>query len=112
MPTFGKRVDGPQGRRRASRKPTLLCVGARTMAGSYSVMVTDVSATGAKLRGRNLPPVGSELLLTVGTAQHLARIAWSEKEKCGILFDNALSGPEIDYLKSEGSLSALMGSAA
>lgn len=112
MPSFGKRIDGPQGRRKASRKPTMLCVGARTMAGSYSILVTDVSVTGAKLRGRNLPPVGSELLLTVGTAQHLARIAWSENDTRGILFSNALDDSEIEYLKEEGSISALIGSTA
>ena len=109
MPSFGKRVDGPQGRRKATRKPTSLCVSASTVSGSYSVLVTDVSTTGAKLRGRNLPAAGNELLLRVGQAAHLARIAWVEQEYCGIHFEPDLNDAEVVHLKQEGHIANLIG---
>ncbi|HEV2594863.1 MAG TPA: hypothetical protein VGU01_06655 [Sphingomicrobium sp.] len=109
MPEFGKRVDVPGGRRRAIREEVLLGAAAITIDNSTSVIVEDVCRIGAKLRGRNLPPVGAQLLVKAGAMEILAAVAWMERDQCGITFELLLDDQGVDDLKEEGKWANLLG---
>lgn len=109
MPDFGKRVDGPGGRRRAVREQVLLAASAITLENSQSVVVEDICARGAKLCGRNLPPVGADMLVKAGAVEVMAAVAWHERDWCGITFETPLDSEGVRLLKQEGRLASLMG---
>ena len=112
MPNFGRRVDGPTGRRRAQREEVVLAASALTLGASRAVVVTDVSPTGAKLLGRKLPRVGADVLLTVGKVELFGTIAWLRHDECGIAFERPLDGETADHLKRDGRWAEVMGIAA
>jgi hypothetical protein len=87
MSCFGKRVDGPGGRRRASRSEVTILGSAVTLQGAKSVLVEDLCPTGAKLVGYDLPPPGTELLLRTDKLAVLGRVAWAASDYRGIVFE-------------------------
>lgn len=109
MPVFGRKVDVVGGRRREVREQVLLAASAITLENSQSVIVEDVCRKGAKLRGRNLPPIGTELLVKVGSVEVLAAIAWGNGDERGISFDLPLDAGGVTLLKREGRWANLMG---
>ena len=102
MPPFGTRVDVPGGRRRTRRQPVVLPAAAVAGGWSRPVILEDVCSTGARLRGRELPAHGAQMLLKVGVLDLMASVAWSEPDKCGITFDTPLDWRGVEQLKSEG----------
>lgn len=110
MRTFGKRIDGPTGRRKSLREEVVLAGSALTLEQSRPVVVTDVSAKGAKLIGRNLPvQEGTHVLLTFGNVELFAAVVWSGFDECGIEFDETLTSDQSDELKREGRWAKVMG---
>lgn len=109
MSNFGKRVDGPNGRRRSAREAVVLAGSAVAPGSSRSVVVTDVSPTGAKLQGRELPKTGADVMLTVGESEIFATIVWSSFDEAGITFDEQLSNDVVAHLKLEGHWGKVMG---
>ena len=87
MSSFGKRIDGPAGRRRISRRQIGVLGSAVTLNGSKSVIVEDICPSGARLVGRNLPDAGDEILLRTNNLAVLGRIAWAKQDERGIIFD-------------------------
>lgn len=87
MSNFGKRIDGPAGRRRAARRQVGVLGSAVTLHGSKSVVVEDICPNGAKLVGRRLPEAGKEVLLRTGELTILARVAWAKHDERGIAFE-------------------------
>jgi hypothetical protein len=106
---FGKRVDVPGGRRRIQREPVVLAAGAVMLDRSRSVVVEDVCSSGARLRGRDLPEQGQQLLLKVGPVDFLASVAWVRTEECGITFTPPLEPTGVIQLKEEGKLGRVLG---
>ncbi len=92
MLSFGKRIDGPTGRRRAARRQIGVLGSAVTLHGSKSVLVEDICPDGAKLVGRSLPQAGEEMLLRTNELVILARVAWVKDDERGIVFEE-LGGP-------------------
>jgi hypothetical protein len=109
MRTFGKRVDGLEGRRKAQREPVVLAGSAMTLGSSRAVIVTDVSPTGAKLVGRYLPKKGSNALISVGKVELFATVVWTAHDECGIAFESELTPDLADHLKREGRWAKVMG---
>ena len=109
MSTFGKRVDGRDGRRKSLRQKVLLAGSARTVGSSRAVVVTDVSTQGAKLLGRELPRESANVLVTVGNVDRFATVAWSGFDDCGIAFESPLTPELTDHLKREGRWAKVMG---
>ena len=109
MSNFGKRIDGPSGRRRNRREPVVLAASAMAPGTSRSVIVTDVSPTGAKLQGRELPGAGANVLVTVGEMELFASVAWTRFNECGITFEAQLSDEVMDHLKAEGRWAKVVG---
>lgn len=112
MPNFGRRIDGPTGRRRTQREEVVLAGSALTLGASRAVVVTDVSPSGAKLLGRKLPQVGTDVLLMVGSVELFGEIAWLGHDECGISFESPLGAELTDHLKRDGRWAKVMGISA
>ena len=93
MSIFGKRKGG--GRRSASRTPVPLIAVVTTLAESQSAIVVDVSSTGIRLHGADLPRKGEELFVNVEGVMAFGTVAWAADQQRGIEFDSPLcSGTE------------------
>jgi hypothetical protein len=109
MRSFGKRVDGVVGRRKALRDDVVLAASALSLESSTAVVVTDVSSKGAKLLGRDLPARGANVLITVGEVELFATVARSGLNECGVTFDSPIDSRLINQIKREGHWSKVMG---
>ena len=70
MVASGKSSGG--GRRTSTREVPPLMVLLTTNAKTYKTVLVDISATGARLRGDDFPPVGAELCVTVEQVKNFA----------------------------------------
>ena len=84
---FGKRIDGPSGRRGSVRRQVAVPGSIVTLVGSSSVLVEDLSPGGAKLIGRHLPPPGAEVLLRTNELAVLGRVTWAADDRRGLVFE-------------------------
>ena len=87
MARFGKRVDGPGGRRWLRRKWVRTTASAVFGDGATTVLIENLSLTGARLRGFGLPMLGSGVELQVGERSLSGRVAWAAGDQRGISFD-------------------------
>ena len=83
---FGKRVDGPAARRRATRSPVAIRGEVVTQSETIEVRLIDISKTGAKLHGAALPAGDQPVLVRIGPMEAYGTVAWSDGELCGIRF--------------------------
>ena len=97
---FGKREGG--GRRIAQRLPAKVPALILGLDSSEAAIVVDVSFTGAKLRGVNLPRADHDIWLKVGAVDVLATVVWSTGEHCGVTFDKPLNALQLHHLHDEG----------
>lgn len=88
MSSFGKRADGPSGRRWLKRKRVKIAAFVVSCGRSASVLIEDLSLTGAKIAGCDLLP-GMNVMLKVGERQLSGAIAWAAGEQSGVRFDFA-----------------------
>ncbi len=109
MPGFGKKIDGPTGRRRNVRQTVILAAAALTIDRSRTVLVEDVSSEGAKLRGRDLPGKGSQILFKLGQWEVFASVVWNGRDECGITFDEPLASESMSRLEREAHWGEVMG---
>ena len=79
----------------------VLAASALAIARSRSVVVTDVSLEGAQIGGRDLPPAGEDLMMLVGSLDAMGTVVWSEGDKCGVHFDEAIANETIAQIKRE-----------
>ena len=89
MASFGKRVDGPGGRRRIRRRPVTIPASASSLTGSSCIIIEDMCLTGARVLGRDLPREGSEILVRSGERAIVGRVAWAHEDRRGIVFNGA-----------------------
>lgn len=106
---FGKRIDGPGGRRRAQREPVLLAAAAHSLEESRSVLIEDVGPTGARLRSPQFRPAANQLLIRAGATEVLASVVWSRGDECGILFDEPLDTETLASLKKDAAWAVVVG---
>jgi len=97
MSDFGKCAGG--GRRSAARKTVPLVAVVTTLRESRSAILVDVSATGARLRGADLPNSAEELFLTVDGVVVFGTVAWEREHERGIEFDGPLEATDEARLK-------------
>lgn len=109
MQSFGKRIDGLEGRRKALRDKVVLAASALSIESSSAVVVTDVSSKGAKLLGRDLPQRAANVLISVGEVELFATVAWSGLNECGVTFDRPLDSQLIKQIKRDGHWTKVMG---
>jgi hypothetical protein len=98
---FGNRVDKPGGARRAVREGMMIRASVMTPTQTVGVDLIDVSKSGAKLRGDNLPAPGHEVLLLLGRLEAFGSVIWRDEDQCGVHFDVALSESALSIVQSE-----------
>lgn len=106
---YGRRFDGLSGRRSELRRTLVLAASAQAIDRSGSVVISDLSHQGAKLRGYNLPTCETELLITTGTVAVFATVLWSENDECGLRFDPPLDDALFEQVEQEGNWATVMG---
>ncbi|MCW3798269.1 PilZ domain-containing protein [Sphingomonas sp. BN140010] len=99
---FGKRIDGPAGRRQNPREELALEALVETVGARHSAAMLDLSQTGARLGGNDLPAAGDEMLLRVAGAALMGEVVWSTGEECGVRFDEPPTAGELQALRREG----------
>jgi 3-oxoacyl-[acyl-carrier-protein] synthase III len=87
LASFGKRVDGPGGRRWLRRKWVRTAASAVFGDGATAVLIENLSLTGARLRGFGLPMLGTDLEVIVGERSLSGRVAWAAGDQRGISFN-------------------------
>ena len=97
MSSFGKRNGG--GRRSARREPAPLCAVFTTITRSHRAFVIDVSTTGVRLRGEDLPCAGEPLEISIEAVHSFGYVMWSDGGECGIEFDQPLSAADVTLLR-------------
>ena len=99
MVAFGKCKGG--GRRSAVRSTAPLMAVFTTCTRSRSAIVADVSSSGVRLRGPDLPKMGEDLVVAIETVQAFGSVAWSDHGECGIAFDQPLPLESEELLQSK-----------
>ena len=89
MASFGKRLDGPGGRRWIRRRKVSIPGATLSIHGTRSVLIEDLTLCGARLLGRNRPAPGTQLELKVGQRSLFAEVVWGGYDRTGIQFDFA-----------------------
>ena len=92
----------PCGVRRLSTRKT-------TFTRSRSVWVSDLSATGALLGGRDLPMPGDDLLIVVGSQDRMGTVMWQRGDKCGVRLDQRLTHEHIALMEREAAWASVTG---
>jgi hypothetical protein len=93
----------------SAREPVALAASALALDRSRSVIVSDLSAEGALLDGRDLPHPGEDLLVVVGPFDTFAKVIWRTAEKAGIQFDEAIPEENIARMKKEAEWMTVAG---
>ena len=97
MSIFGKSTGG--GRRSAAREAAPLTAVFTTVTRSHSATLVDISATGARLEGRNLPLEGELVELSMARVRTFGLVKWVLGEQCGIAFDVKLDCEDVGLLR-------------
>jgi hypothetical protein len=74
-----------------------------TFTGSHEAHLIDISQTGARLSGNDLPNEGDELILVVETVRAFGCVAWKHDDECGIAFDGPLPAMDIEILRHKAA---------
>jgi hypothetical protein len=96
-------------RRRFVREPVVLAGSAMSVTRSRAVMISDVSARGALLGGRDLPGPGDDVLMIVGSQDRMGTVMWRRGDKCGVRLDEALAAENIVLMKKEATWAQVAG---
>lgn len=102
-------IPGHACRRREPREAVALAGSALALGCSRSIIISDLSPSGAQIDARDLPPPGEDVLMVAGSQDAFARIVWRTDEKCGIRFDEAMAAEHIALMKKEASWTAVAG---
>ncbi len=86
---FGRASGG--GHRSAARVAAPLPVIVRTLTSRRCAALFDISETGARLSGEDLPGEGEEVDLTIDTVKAFGTVAWSTGDECGIRFEERIT---------------------
>jgi hypothetical protein len=101
---FGKRQDGPGGRRAAPRATVLMSAAMHAVGNSQTVSLLDVSKTGAKLRTRVPLAMDQHVWIKIPPNDVFGSVVWVDGEQCGIHFDAPLSEEEAANLQARGKV--------
>ena len=91
----------PSDRRAAGRRLLFVAGSAVTIHGSKSVVIENLSASGAKVRGRDLPSRGKQVLIWMEGLDVLGSVAWARSGECGVRFDVPLEAEAMTCLEEQ-----------
>jgi hypothetical protein len=95
--------------RRSPREAVMLAGSAMSVTRSRSVVVHDISANGAALGGRDLPPAGDDVVMVVGPVDSFGRVVWRSGDNCGITFDQPIRAEQIEQMKESADWAEVTG---
>jgi len=95
------RPDDPEqrGRRANPRAHIVLPATVDALNGRQRISLLDISQTGARLEGVDLPAVGKDVILRCGVIDTFGTVIWSVAGRCGLLFDETISTKELIALR-------------
>ena len=96
-------------RRASEREPVVLAGSAFGLGRSRSIIVSDLSADGARLDARDMPAPGDDVLVVVGPFEGMATVKWRGDDSCGVGFDETLAADIIQRMKSEAKWMSVAG---
>ena len=102
-------LPGHACRRQAPREEVALAGSALALGCSRSIIISDLSADGAQIDGRDLPPAGEDVLMVAGSQDTFAKIVWRTDDKCGIRFDESMPAENIALMKEEAAWTSVAG---
>src|SRR5688572_8767748 len=104
MSTFGKCNGG--GRRSATRVKAPLIAVLTTLTDSHAAVLVDISRSGVRLRGDDLPPTGQELIVSIESVRSFGSVAWKHDGECGIAFDGPLPPGDVQLIRQKAAKGA------
>jgi hypothetical protein len=107
MDKFGKRVDGIDGRRSAERQTISMPASMFSLEHSRVVTVEDISTSGARLIGEDLPRLGEDVWIKAGPVDAFGTVVRSEEGECGVTFEQPLSAQEEEFIRAEARMMSL-----
>src|SRR5256885_9895176 len=96
-------------RRSSQREEVVLAGSAFGLGRSRSIIVSDLSAEGARLDARDMPAPGDDVLVVVGPFDGLATVVWRSDDRCGVHFDDDLPSEIRDRMKNEAKWMSVAG---
>ena len=104
MSEFGRRLDGPGGRRAAGREPVLLTAAMLAVGASRSVTVLDVSQSGLKIEANVPLKIGQDLWLKVPPYDIFGTVVWIDGKQCGVQLDEPFTEAQAQLLQTTGRI--------
>jgi hypothetical protein len=95
---FGRRGGG--GRRSAARTTAPLLAVLTTVTRSHPAILMDVSSTGARVRGSDLPGKGVDVVIRIDAVRAFAKVVWSNRGQCGLAFYSPITTADVDHLRA------------
>jgi hypothetical protein len=74
-----------------------------TLTRSHSAILIDLSRTGARLSGEDLPEEAEYLTISLGGMRVFGTIAWCHGGECGVTFEEVLSEANLRLLGSKAA---------
>jgi hypothetical protein len=105
MRSFGRSIGG--GRRHAPRQALPIPATISSLHATREISVVDLSATGARVQGPQLPSAGDPVSIWMETVRVFGLVAWVRGNQCGIEFDPPLPSFEVERLRREVRRAAL-----
>ena len=97
--SFGRQTGG--GRRLSKRVEAPLPALLITMSNRHPALLYNISQTGAQLRAKDAPAMGTELFLQVAGLDVYAHVVWTSGEECGLVFEREIRAWDVELLRTE-----------
>ena len=94
-------------RRRSPRASVLLPASVVTMSAYQYLELLNLSATGAKLRGPDVPAPGKTAMFRLDHFQVLCKVVWAKDDLCGVRFEEILPPRVLAHFRESGNTSKL-----
>lgn len=96
MPTFGKLNERQRSmpRAKAGRRASLASADKK-----YLLTLVDVSRTGARLNGPEIPEIGEDVLFRAAEVEMLATVVRAAEQECAVDFATPIATPEVQSLQ-------------
>lgn len=97
---FGMKRPAPIERRRSKRDQLGISISLHSTTQSRVVFMVDVSQSGARIAGHNLPAVGKDVLLKIADVELFGSIVRASEGEAAIKFDRPIGTTELERLRS------------
>lgn len=84
-----------RGRRVEPRANIVLPASVEALDGRQSISLIEVSRSGARLEGADLPAIGKGVILRCGKLDTFGTVVWAVDGRCGVAFDEPISTQEL-----------------